>query len=212
MYTKKNKGLKKFIEEYLVSIDARNKNKITKAFNYKYDDEWYTTKEDIQHFIDNANIPKNKVIWCPFDLKDSNFVTIFKKNGYKVINSHIVYNQDFYNYQPKQHWDIIISNPPFRNKHNILKRLLEFNKPWALIFGIQALNSEKFCNELQSFDSVEYVHLKRRMCFTKDHLNYDILNLQRPSFASMWICSGLFDKKIQVWNGVNYKNDNKEFN
>lgn len=187
-----------------------NKNKIKNAFNFNIDDEWYTTKEDVQNFINEANISKNRIIWCPFDLNSSNFVTILKKNGYKVVNSHLDYNQDFYKYEPKE-WDIIISNPPFRNKHNLLERLLEFNKPWALIFGIQCLNSEKFCDKLQQFKKPQYVHLKRRMCFTKDHLNYDVNNLQRPSFASMWVCNDLFKKDIQVWRGVNYKLDNKEF-
>lgn len=199
-----------FLEEYILSLKARNKNKITKAFNYAHDDEWYTTKEDIQYFINNAKIPKDKIIWCPFDLDDSNFVTVFRSNGYIVENSHLRYNQDFYFYEPKK-WDIIISNPPFRNKHKLLERLKTLNKPWALIFGIQALNSEKFCYELNKFRHITYIHLQRRMCFTKDHLNYDIKNLKRPSFASMWIANDLFKKQILVWYGVNYKNDKKEF-
>ncbi|MGZ9413979.1 hypothetical protein ACXX84_02520 [Mycoplasma sp. AC157] len=203
-------GLNSFLDEYIENKIEKNKNKITKAFNYANDDEWYTTKEDIQFFIDNAKIPKDKIIWCPFDLPDSNFVTVFKKNGYKVISSHILENKDFYSYQP-EHFDIIISNPPFRGKFKLLQRLLEFNKPWALIFGIQALNSEKFCNELQKFERVQYVHLKRRMCFTKDYLNYDVFNLDRPSFASMWIANKMFEKDIQVWKGVDYKKDGKEF-
>ncbi|WP_156935925.1 sugar-phosphate nucleotidyltransferase [Mycoplasmopsis primatum] len=206
-----DEGKKRFIVEYIASTKARSKNDITKAFRYANDDEWYTTKEDVQHFINKANISKDKVIWCPFDMPDSNFVSVFKKNGYKVISSHILEDKDFYKYTPKQKWDIIISNPPFRNKHKLLERLLEFNKPWALIFGIQALNSEKFCDMLQKFKRPQYIHLKRRMCFTKDYLNYDVLNLDRPSFASMWICNDLFEDDIQVWNGVNYKKDNKEY-
>lgn len=190
--------------------ERERSNSINYAFKYANDDEWYTTKEDVQFFIDNANLSKDKIIWCPFDLPDSNFVKVFKKNGYKVISSHISEGKDFYNYEPKK-WDIIVSNPPFRNKHNLLERLLIFEKPWALIFGIQCLNSEKFCNKLQEFKRPQYIHLKRRMCFTKDYLNYDVLNLQRPSFASMWVCDNLFKKDIQVWNGVNYKKDNKEF-
>ncbi|WGI36933.1 hypothetical protein [Mesomycoplasma lagogenitalium] len=155
------------------------KDKKRNFFNFNNDDEWYTTKEDVQFFIDNANINKNKIIWCPFDLKNSNFVTTFRKNGYKVVHSHINNEKDFYKYQPKK-WDIIVSNPPFKNKNKLLVRLLEFNKPWALIFGIQALNSERFCNELQKFSNIEYVHLKRRMCFTKDYLNYDVKNYKDP--------------------------------
>lgn len=74
------------------------------------------------------------MIWCPFDVEDSNFVTVFK-NGYKVLHSHIWDQQDFYEYEPKEKWDIIISNPPFKGKHRLLARLLEFNKPWALILN-----------------------------------------------------------------------------
>ena len=37
------------------------------------------------------------------------------------------------------------------------------------------------------------------MCFTKDVKNYDILKLNRPSFASMWVCNDLFKKDI---NGI----------
>ncbi len=187
--------------------------KILTAFHFKNDDEWYTTYEDVDFFIQNAKIPKKYVVWCPFDTKESNFVKAFRKNGYKVVYSHISNNKDFYEYQPPIKWDIIVSNPPFRNKHRILMRLLEFGKQkkWALIFGIQCLNSEKFCDGLQKFTRVQYIHLKRRMCFTKNIKKYDIMHLQRPSFASMWVCNNLFDKDIQVWNGVNYKNDSKEY-
>lgn len=193
-----------------MNINGNKKNSIRNAFNYKNDDEWYTTKEDVEHFLLMAKIPKDKIIWCPFDSKDSNFVKIFKKHGYKVEYSHIWDGKDFYKYEPKK-WDIIVSNPPFRNKHKILERLLIFNKPFALIFGIQCLNSEKFCDMLQGFKRPQYIHLKRRMCFTKDAKNYDVMNLNRPSFASMWVCNDMFDKDIIVWTGVNYKKDDKEY-
>ncbi|WP_245600627.1 class I SAM-dependent methyltransferase [Ureaplasma canigenitalium] len=209
-----NKGLHLYLNEKELTSKAIRSNDITKAFRYANDDEWYTTYEDVDFFIKQAKIPKDKVIWCPFDLETSNFVRAFRFHGYRVIFSHILYEQDFYNFIPNEHFDIIISNPPFRNKHKLLERILEFGSDvqWALIFGIQALNSEKFCDMLQKFKRVQYVHLKRRMCFTKDHLNYDVLNLQRPSFASMWICNNLFKSKdIHVWEGVNYKKDNKEY-
>ncbi|MCU4706680.1 sugar-phosphate nucleotidyltransferase [Mycoplasma sp. CSL7503-lung] len=206
-------GIISFMKEQSKTIRSRNSTDITKAFRYSNDDEWYTTYEDVEFFIKEAKIPKDMVIWCPFDLDNSNFVKAFNDYGYKVIYSHLLYEQDFYKYEPNEKWDIIISNPPFRNKHNLLERILEFGKekPWALIFGIQALNSEKFCDKLQQFKRIQYVHLKRRMCFTKDHLNYDVMKLDRPSFASMWICNNLFKKDIQVWKGVDYKNDKKEY-
>lgn len=79
-----------------------------------------------------------------------------------------------------------MSNPPFNRKERIIKRIIELgSKPFALIFGIQALNSERFCAQLQNLPRVQYLHLNRRMCFTKNVVGYDVKNLQRPSFASM---------------------------
>ncbi|WP_342269039.1 hypothetical protein [Spiroplasma endosymbiont of Aspidapion aeneum] len=75
------------------------------------------------------------VIWCPFDKNDSEFVIILKEKGYKVINSHIDNGQDFYTYQPKEKWDVIISNPPFSNKRVLIEKCEKFNKPFCLLYG-----------------------------------------------------------------------------
>lgn len=34
-------------------------------------------------------IPKNCVVWCPFDTEESEFVKQIRANGNKVIHSHI---------------------------------------------------------------------------------------------------------------------------
>mgnify|MGYP004581082403 FL=1 len=59
-------------------------------------------------------VPKNAVVWCPFDKENSEFVKQLTANGNNVIHSHISSaGQDFYTYEPNEHWDCIISNPPF---------------------------------------------------------------------------------------------------
>ncbi len=75
---------------------------------------------------------KDKIIWCPFDTELSEYVKIFKKKRFNVIYSHINEGKDFYLYQPKK-WDILISNPPFSNKAVMTKRVLSFNKPFAIL-------------------------------------------------------------------------------
>lgn len=85
-------------------------------------------------------IPKDWVVWCPFDKEDSEFVKQITSNGNKVIYSHIDYGQDFYNYEPSEEWDCIISNPPFTNKRGIFERCLDFHKPFALIMTNTWLN------------------------------------------------------------------------
>ena len=85
-------------------------------------------------------IPKGSVIWCPFDKDNSNFVVLLKEAGFKVINSHISYGQDFFTYEPDEHWDCIVSNPPFTDKRKIFERALSFDKPFALLMSNTWLN------------------------------------------------------------------------
>ena len=68
----------------------------------------------------------NEVIWCPFDLENSKYVQTFTKNGYKVIHSHIDNGQNFFYWEPQEHYDVIISNPPFSQKDNVLKNLMNW--------------------------------------------------------------------------------------
>ena len=85
-------------------------------------------------------LDKKAIVWCPFDKQDSSFVKILKENGNKVLYSHIDNGEDFYKFEPKEKWDIIISNPPFTNKRLIFERALSFNKPFALIMTNVWLN------------------------------------------------------------------------
>ena len=83
-------------------------------------------------------IPEDKIVWCPFDKHDSEFVKIISKTN-KVVYSHIDTGQDFFEYEPEE-WDLIISNPPFTNKREYFARALSFNKPFALIMTNTWLN------------------------------------------------------------------------
>ena len=106
--------------------------------HYQKRDEYYTPKLLVEPLL--QYIPKDKVIWCPFDKANSEYVLTFKEKGYKVIYSHIDDGQDFFTYCPKEHFDYIISNPPFTKKLDVLKRCYELNKPFALLLGMPILN------------------------------------------------------------------------
>ena len=57
-------------------------------------DEVYTPFYAVEPLL--KYIPKDKVIWCPFDEEWSAFYQLFTENGYKVIRSSIVEGQDFF--------------------------------------------------------------------------------------------------------------------
>jgi hypothetical protein len=95
---------------------------------------YYTTEKDwslIKHLI-----PKNIVIWeaCMLESHLSTSPQILEKlTGNKVIYD---VNWDFLNkdIEPPE-YDMIITNPPFETniKKDILKRLIEINKPFIII-------------------------------------------------------------------------------
>ena len=102
-------------------------------------DECYTERYAVEPLLDYLEPFRDKIIWCPFDTEQSEFVKVFRENGYNVVFSHIDNGQDYYKYEPEK-WDVMISNPPFTNKAEIFKRALSFDKPFALLMTIAWLN------------------------------------------------------------------------
>lgn len=85
-------------------------------------------------------IPKDAVIWCPFDLDKSNYVKLIRDRGNKVINTHIETGFDFRTQKPDFHFDMIVSNPPFTRKKEIFEITLSYKVPFALLMSIVYLN------------------------------------------------------------------------
>lgn len=153
-------------------------------------DECYTPEYVVEAIVPYLPPPSTgKVIWCPFDKEDSAFVKVLRKHGFKVVNSHIDYGQDFYIYEPK-HWDIMVSNPPFTNKRGIFARALSFDKPFALIMSNTWLN-DAAPNVLFSEKDLQLLMFRKRINF----IGTDGL-MGRPTFSSSYYCYNLLPKQI----------------
>lgn len=113
-----------------------------RSFNEK--DEYYTPKILVEPIL--KYLKPNSTIWCPFDTKESEFVTTLKEQGHRVIYSHIWLGQDFFEYEPEENYDYIISNPPFTRKLEVFKRLYQLDKPFAMIMGLPILNYQEVGN------------------------------------------------------------------
>ena len=135
-------------------------------------------------------IPKNAVVWCPFDKADSEFVKQIRKNGNKVIYSHISNGQDFYTWEPKEHWDCIVSNPPFTAKRQIFERVLSFNKPFALIMSNTWLN-DAAPKQLFKEKDLQLLMFEQRMKFLN---NGEVQN--KITFSSSYFCYNFLPKQI----------------
>ena len=135
-------------------------------------------------------IPKNAVVWCPFDTKESEFVKQIRANGNKVIYSHISNGQDFYTWEPKEHWDCIVSNPPFTAKRQIFERALSFNKPFALIMSNTWLN-DAAPKQLFKEKDLQLLMFEQRMKFLN---NGKVQN--KITFSSSYFCYNFLPKQI----------------
>ena len=45
-------------------------------------DECYTERYAVEPLLDYLEPFKDKIIWCPFDTEKSEFVKVFRENGY----------------------------------------------------------------------------------------------------------------------------------
>lgn len=150
-------------------------------------DESYTLPYGVRPIL--KYIPKNACVWCPFDKADSEFVKQISAQN-KVIHSHIDEGQDFLKWEPNEHWDLIVSNPPFKNKKVFFERALSFEKPFALIMSNMWLNDGAVKDLFKNKD-LELLMFKERMKFK---VNGVVEN--KITFSSSYYCYKLLPKQI----------------
>ena len=149
-------------------------------------DEVYTPPYAIYPIV--PYIDKDWVIWEPTDFGGSEYTRIFREEGYKVITSHIKDNQNFFEYEPSEPYDIIITNPPYSLKTEFLKRAYELNKRFIFLLPITTLESKargkifrEYNHDIQLliFDSrVEFYKGKNSIWFNTSYFCRNVLPQQ----------------------------------
>ena len=134
-------------------------------------------------------LPSDKIIWCPFDTAESNFVKYLGEIGFSVEYSHISNGQDFYTYEPDK-WDIIVSNPPFTNKRQIFERALSFNKPFALMMSNTWLN-DSAPKQLFKEKQLQLLMFDKRIKFSNNNITDD-----KITFSTSYYCWNLLPRDI----------------
>ena len=153
-------------------------------------DEWFTPFDAILPIL--KYIKPNSTVWCPFDKPVSNFVKMFEEEGHKVICSHIDNGGDFFEYEPED-YDIIISNPPYSLRNDVLKRLFKLNSPFAMLMNTNGLFDSKIRWDLFKNNNFTLIYLSGRVNYMKE---YGLVEKYSPPFQSAYICSKLSDKQI----------------
>ena len=152
-------------------------------------DECYTPAYAVQPILEY--IPKDAVVWCPFDTPDSEFVKLISQTNV-VVNSHLESGQDFFECEPQQ-WDIIVSNPPFTNKRAFFQRALDLGKPFALLMANTWLNDRA---PMQLFEErgLQLLLLDRRTEFVQPNATVS----GKITFSSSYFCCDLLPRDIII--------------
>ena len=156
-------------------------------------DEQYTPRYGVEVLLPHIQHLKDKIIWCPFDKEDSQFVKVLTENGFNVIFSHIDNEQDFLNYEPNE-WDVIISNPPYKNKRVFWERALDLGKPFTLLLPLNIL-SDSVINTTMREREREFQLLipSRRMRFYNNKTG-EVGN--QPTFKASYFGVNIFKSQI----------------
>ena len=165
------------------------------SFNEK--DEYYTPPILVKPIIKYLKKSGCRV-WCPFDTEKSEFVIQMKEAKILVVWSHIWEEKDFFTYEPKE-YDVIVSNPPFTRKLDVLKRLYELNKPFAMIMGLHIINYQEI-GEFFLGKELELLIVDKKVSF----------NGKTASFNNSYFCHNFLEEKI-VFEHLEHNNTGKNF-
>jgi hypothetical protein len=109
--------------------------------------------EDIKQYI-----PKDKLIWEAF-YGDGVSGQYLREMGFNVIHEDI----DFYE---NDLGDVIVSNPPFSDAKNVMKRLALLDKPFIIIMPSSKINTSYFRECFMNKD-IQIIIPRKRIHFKK---------------------------------------------
>ena len=171
-------------------------NNLGKSMGQK-NDERYTPAILVKPILEF--IKPGSTIWCPFDLESSEFVILLREAGHKVLFSHIFTGQDFFEYEPDEPYDYIISNPPFSKKLEVLERLYKLGKPFAMLMNLECLNYQ-VVGEFFLDKPLELLIVDKKVSFDGN----------TPSFNTSYFCNGMLPEQLMFYH-LEHNNARKNF-
>lgn len=109
----------------------------------KADDEYETPASAWQ--LVTRYLPRGTRVWDPF-YSQGVAGPLLRGLGMQVIHE----NRDFFRWSPPATaYDVIVTNPPFTAKKEILERLVALRKPFALLVPLHVISSKYFMEEFE---------------------------------------------------------------
>lgn len=154
-------------------------------------DEFYTPYYAVKPIL--KYIEPNSIIWCPFDTEESLFVKALRKEGHEVIFTHIVNGENFFDVDAPN-CDYIISNPPYSLKTEVLERLFEIGKPFAMLLGVVGLFESQRRFKMFRDNKFEIMYMNLRVDYFKSF--EEVKPSKNPPFSSVYVCRNMLPNRI----------------
>lgn len=161
-------------------------------------DEFYTPRYAVLPIIKYLKQKNFKNVWCPFDTSDSLFVKLLQKSGFNVTYTHLDTGGDFFkliiNDDFTAKFDVIVSNPPYSLKTEVLYNLFRTNKPFAMLLGVVGLFESKKRFEMFRDNEFEIMYFNKRISYFENYT--DEKPSRNPPFSSVYVTRDLLPKQI----------------
>jgi hypothetical protein len=129
-----------------------------------------------------------------------------KMEGFKVFPSDIINGVDFFdivkNPKFKNAADLVLSNPPFSKKYEIIKELYSAGISWALIVPLETLGAGK-AQKMFKENGIIQIFLDKRVNYKMPQMGWE----STSDFPSLWLLhlAGMEKKTITHYETINQK-------
>jgi hypothetical protein len=151
------------------------------------DQTWETPMEAVTPVAKYLISKGYKDVWEPA-CGNGKLAKALQSFGLNVICTDINQGIDFLRFNPIFDYDVIVTNPPFNQRNQFLKRCYSIGKPFCLlmptIFTIEM-------GVLFRHYGIEMLVITRRLRFIKDGKK----STSAP-FSVAWFCKGVVDEKL----------------
>lgn len=109
-------------------------------------DEFYTTREEVEEIFEQVigyEFLKDKIIYCPCDSEESEFVKYLKEKKDEIKYKDFWHTSDDFNTHTDliQKADLVITNPPFSKiRREYFSLMLKYAKYYFFFFGSAGIN------------------------------------------------------------------------
>lgn len=103
-------------------------------------------------------------IWECCDYGESKISKVLRENGYEVVFTDIIHDFNFLIDTPNFDFDIIVTNPPYSYKNEFLEKCYSYQKPFALLLPLTALEGIER-NKMFSEKGISVIVLDKRINF-----------------------------------------------